>query len=426
MTPFRRFLSIPRRYPVRTLLAVAAVAAASYFLWDRLPATRFRREYARAEQSLAECDFAAARGHFAECLRIRPDDAMARLAAARAARRDGDLAAADDLLDRYRDLVGDGTEAERLERSMLHAQRGELEQELPFLTDCLDIRHPAAELILEALAMGSVQVYQLDKATFWIHELLQRNPTSPVGRLLRAQVGQSLNMREKSLESLRELVAEYPRYAKARLTLADLLARAHLHEEALPHYQALHAASPRDLGPLLGAERCLIRLGRTEEARPLVRELEEQHADNSEALLDRGRFAIQDGRDADAARFLRRAVELAPFDHEVHLQLGTCLARLGRADEAAVHVARSREIEADLHALAKAVEAIVKTPDDPAPRLEAGRICLRNGQDQEGLRWLLGTLERHPGHKPTHQALADYFAAHDNPRKAAYHRRLAR
>ena len=49
----------------------------------------------------------------------------------------------------------------------------------------------------------------------------------------------------------------------------------------------------------------------------------------------------------------------------------------------------------------------------------------RNGQDAEGLRWLYGALEVAPGHKPTHAALADYFASQGDVERAEHHRRLA-
>jgi hypothetical protein len=76
--------------------------------------------------------------------------------------------------------------------------------------------------------------------------------------------------------------------------------------------------------------------------------------------------------------------------------------------------------------LEKAVQAMVKTPADPAPRLEAGRICLRNGQVSEGLRWLYGILELVPNHKPTHQVLADHYESQGDTAQAEYHRSRSR
>src|SRR5207244_3770988 len=145
---------------------------------------------------------------------------------------------------------------------------------------------------------------------------------------------------------------------------------------------------------------------------------QERHADNSEALLVCGQFALGEQRPDDAERLLRRAVELAPNDHEVHYQLGVCLQQLDRPEEARQHVERAKQIEADLIRLEKVFEATVRAPADPDPRLEAGQICLRNGQVTEGLRWLYGALEAAPDHKQTHAALADFFASQGDAEKA--------
>ena len=76
--------------------------------------------------------------------------------------------------------------------------------------------------------------------------------------------------------------------------------------------------------------------------------------------------------------------------------------------------------------LEKVFQAMVKAPADPAPRLEAGRICLRNGQVSEGLRWLSGVLDLVPDHKPTHQVLADHFESVGDTTLAEHHRARAR
>jgi Tfp pilus assembly protein PilF len=59
---------------------------------------------------------------------------------------------------------------------------------------------------------------------------------------------------------------------------------------------------------------------------------------------------------------------------------------------------------------------------DPAPRVEAARICMRNGQEQEGLRWLFGALQINPNHQPAHDALADYYERHGDTERARAHR----
>jgi tetratricopeptide (TPR) repeat protein len=407
------------------LLAALLLVLSAYPAWYGVCLLRFRRDRAEAEQALAAYDFAGARGHLASCLRLWPSDPPTRLLAAQAARRDGDLAAAEEQLEAYRTLRDAGAAERTLEWSLIQAERGRVGDVQAFLFSCLDVHHPASEQILEALAWGCVHNYQFDRARFWVEELLAKAPQNPVALLVRAQTAESLGQDDLALEEYRRLEADYPRYTLARAGLATLLFRSQKYEEAAAEYEELRRQQPEQVLYLLGLARCWERLDRTEAARPLIRRLEEQYPDNSEALLACGQFALGEHRPADAERLLRRAVALAPNDHEVHYQLGVCLQQLDLPEEARQHVERAKQIEADLIRLEKVFAATVRAPTDPAPRLEAGQLCLRNGQAAEGLRWLNGALEVAPGHKPTHAALADYFASQGNLERAEHHRRLA-
>jgi len=286
----------------------------------------------------------------------------------------------------------------------------------------LEHRHPQSEQILESLAMGCAQVYRLDEASFWTKRLLEQFPRNPAGRLLDAQTRETLHYRERSLEIARQLVEDYPGNDRARLYLAGLLSRNRRYEEAVEHFRELHRRDPADLVSLLGLVRVLLPLDMLDEAGPLVRRLEEEHLNSTDAMLECGRFAMRQKRFADAERFLSRALRQAPNDYEVHLEMAVCLEQLDRADEARGHLERFKQIEAEMKNLEKAVQAMVKSPADPAPRLEAGRICLRNGQVEEGIRWLSGVLDLVPDHGPTHLILADFYASQGDARRARFHR----
>ncbi len=308
---------------------------------------------------------------------------------------------------------------------MLTVQRGRLDEATPYLIEQLEDHHPESEQIFEALALGCVSVYHLDRASFWVREMQERFPHNPVGRLLEAQTTETLGHREHLLEKARSLVADYPAYAKAREYLADLLAEDHEYDEAIGQYEELRRRDPTGLKPLLGLARCLMALDRKEEARPLMATLEREHADSGVALLLCGRFALKEKRPEDAGRLLRRALEQSPADPEVHFSLAVCLQQLGQPEEARRHLERGKEIEADLMKLENAVEAMSKAPNEPGPRLEAGRICLRNGQVAEGLRWLYGALEVAPNDAETHRTLADFFESRGDRERAQYHRNRA-
>ena len=86
---------------------------------------------------------------------------------------------------------------------------------------------------------------------------------------------------------------------------------------------------------------------------------------------------------------------------------------------------RLEQIDADLKRLEALNRAVGQAPENADLRHEAATICLRNGQEQEALRWLSGALQVSPQYRPAHQALAEYYERHSKPERAAYHRRLA-
>ena len=420
------WLLFPVRTSTRATLSALAVALLALGGWHGSRVLHFHQDEAAAREALSKYDFPEARRRLASCLALRPDDPAVLLLAAQATRRGGLLDEAGGYLHRYYERAGRSTPEGALQGVLLQVQRGEVKENVHGLIDYLEVRHPDSEQILEALAQGCVHVYRLDEASFWTKLLLDRFPGNPIGRLLDAQTNETLHHREKAAEITSRLVEDYPDYDKARLYLAGLLFKEHQYEQAAHHYRELHRRQTAELMPLLGLVRSLLTLERLDEAEPLLRELEEKHADNSDALLECGRFALRQKRPADAESLLRRAVLLAPNDHEVHFELAVCLGQLGRTNESRQNLERFKQIEADLMLLEKTVAAMVKTPNDPGPRREAGRICLRNGQVSEGLRWLDGALEVAPDDKPTHQILADFYASQGDMVRAKFHRDKAR
>jgi Flp pilus assembly protein TadD len=160
---------------------------------------------------------------------------------------------------------------------------------------------------------------------------------------------------------------------------------------------------------LLGRASCLRRLGEPGRARRLLDDLLARHPDDAAALLERGQFALQDSAPAEAEPDLRRAAALVPYDVQTNYLLAQCLRQQARADEARDYEDAVRRHETELKRLEEAFRRVEKAPRDPEPRREAGLICLRNGREDEGVRWLFSALQQDPGHAATRTALADYY-----------------
>jgi Flp pilus assembly protein TadD len=406
-------------------LAVLVTAGAGAVAAWWYPSWRYARDYRAAEQAYAAYDFATARQLLAKCAERRPSDPEVQLLACRAARRAGDLTSAEEHYSRYRQLVREASSDALLERALLDAQNGRVQDVRDDLIYHLDAKHPRTEEILEALVVGSINLYNLERATFWIDELLKIAPNNPIGRLHKANCLATFGRVDEAMTILRDLIRDFPRSVEARLALAPLLLTTKDVPEAVQVFADARAIAPDEPRAIAGLARSLLRVNKLDEFRQLIPDLE-RLGENSEALLYLGRFANLERRWADAERYLSHASRLAPRDGEIHRELGVCLFQLGKNSEAEIHARLAREIEADLVNLEKQLGRMLESPRDPEPRLEAGRICLRNGQNAEGLRWLFGALELAPTHKPTHQALADYYASIGNTERAAYHRAQAK
>jgi predicted Zn-dependent protease len=216
-----------------------------------------------------------------------------------------------------------------------------------------------------------------------------------------------------------------PNHAEARLHLAALLVERALPNEALRHFQRLQQRLGHSPEVQLGVAQCRLQLGELAEARKLLDALLAEQPRYVGALSQRGRLALQEGKPAEAEALLRKAA-LEPNDWQVLYGLVQCLRLQGKEKEAkelGLHLKRVRE---DRSRLGEVMEAVQKDPQDPAPRLEAGNILLRLGKASEGLHRLRTALLEDPHHRPTHQALADYYERAGNRELAARHRRLAR
>jgi tetratricopeptide (TPR) repeat protein len=411
------------QYTVLVVLAVVLLAViglggyvAGWHLWGTY-------HLRAARQALERRDFTPAREHLARCLRAWPGSAETHLLAAQAARRAGAYEDAEQHLDECKRLQG-ASEAASLERLLLCAQRGDLARAERYLLHCVKTGHPDTVLILEALAQGYLKTFHLHGAIHCLTQWLEREPGTVPALLWRGQANELLRRYSEALPDYRQAVEHEPENTEARLRLAALLTHFHLPQEAIVHYEEVRRRQPQDPNVLLGLARCRRELGEREEARQLLDTLLAEHPHDGLALCERGKLAQEAGQTVEAEDWFRQAVARAPYERDTVYALYRCLVQNGKQEEADKYLARLRAIDADLERLKAVAREVVETPRDPSLRYEAGTILLRNGQDQEGLRWLTSVLHEDPRHQPTHQALADYYERVGKADLAAQHRRL--
>jgi tetratricopeptide (TPR) repeat protein len=380
--------------------------------------------YRAAQHALERRAFAEARTHLACCLQVWPTSASVHLLAARAARRAGAYPDAEQHLQRCQELT-DTPDGLTREWNLLRAQRGELTPQVEgYLASCLRQDPPDAPLLLEALTQGYRQTCRLGEARACVEQLLERQPDHARALVWYGEILEQFRLPQLALDAYQRAFDLDPEDDWGRLCLAELKLHRHDAAAAAVHFEVLCHRLPGNAAVRLGLARCRRQAGQTDEARQLLDALLVEHPDEGLILSERGRLALNAGELAAAETWLRQAAARLPGDRQAIYALYQCLSQRGRTAEAETYLARAEAIDRDQRRVADLTEQVVKARQAPALRCELGVLCLRLGQEQEGLRWFFSALHDDPAHKPTHQALADYYQRTGQPDRAAYHRRL--
>jgi tetratricopeptide (TPR) repeat protein len=406
------------------VIGVVLLLAASVAVYQAVRRHRARSHQHSALEALEKWDFRQARAHLAYCVGVWPTDGHTRYLAAQAARRAGLLDEAEDHL-RLAERAGYSPDQVSLEWALLRAQRGdvaEVEGQLLGRVAQDDLESP---MILEALAMGYIHVYQLPKAGRCLDLLLQRQPRNVFALIWRGHCLEGIGVQEKAIEDYRKALDIDPDYDEARIRLADRLAiRLKRYAEAAEHFEVLRRRQPDNPRVAVGLARCRRLMGEGDKALPLLDVVLRVHPDDLEALAERGQLALDEGRADEAERYLRPAAAAPTPDRHVLHSLYRALQQLGKTDEAAAVLARGQKMDDDLKELAEVVKGIGTNPHDVALYCRAADICLRNGQEGEAVRWLGGALARDPDCAPAHAALAAYYDRKGLYDLAEQHRRF--
>jgi tetratricopeptide (TPR) repeat protein len=419
---------VPRSRRARRLLAVTALlvliglgAAFAGTQWWAL------RHYRAARAEMGRYHTAVARGHLEEYLKVWPRDPDALLLAARAARRSATYDAAELFLARA-EKAGARPEDVVLERLLLRAERGEVDEVRPFCRALLDGDGPDAPLALEAVARGLLRTYRLQDALAVLDRWQQLQPDNTQALFLRGLAYDHLDRRHDALTAFRRALQADAEHDEARLSLVRVLLLNGQYAEATPHLEYLRTRLPGNLEVPVLLARCRAALPeRRAEAVELLDGVLAQAPHYAPALAERGRLALEAGQLEQAEPWLREAVRRAPEVVPTHVHFQRCLLGLGKAAEAAGVEARLQQMEKDIRRLQEITQTeLQQAPHSARLQCEAGVISLRGGLVAEGLRWLHSALKEDPNYAPAHQALADFYLSTGERALATRHRELAR
>jgi tetratricopeptide (TPR) repeat protein len=400
---WRRLATALGRRPRAT--ALGALTLGLFALGGALLVPHVRALYhARAaERAIQRWDFDEARTHLAVCLDAWPDSGPTRFLAARTARRAGRFDEAERHLKRFQSQNGTSRQT-ALEWAMLKVQRGEVDDAEEYLRATVGPDDPDAPLVLEALAHGFLLTERLPDLLECTELWLQVRPGETHALFWRGLAWEGLSRRREAIDAYREALAADADNVEARQHLAELLlADGQDAAEARDHFERLRGKRPA--AALLGLARCEKALGRPAAARDRLDDLLADHPDHAQALAERGRLALDEDDAPAAEKWLRRAVALAPDDREALHALIRSLWVQDKQDEAKSLEPALKELTADLARYQEIRKAVAKDPRNPALRTEAGKLCLRRGRRDEGLRWLATALQIDPSYGPARAAL---------------------
>jgi tetratricopeptide (TPR) repeat protein len=350
--------------------------------------------------------------HLQSCLRVWPDSPEVLLLSARAARRAGAYDEAERGLEKYRQARG-VDDAGSFEQLLLSAERG-VDQVAPVCRRRVEQDDPDAPLILEALTRGYLRQYRLGEAHFCLDQWLQRQPDNPQALCMKGQFHLDYERApDRAVESYRRAVELDPEHEEARLGLAVVLLESKSFAEAVQHLEYLCGRLPDNLRVQVGLAQCRDALGEAETARRLVDVVLTRQPEYAPALALRGQLAVEQGQYEEAEPWLRDAVGRAPGDHQARYNLVLCLHHNGKDEEAKSHEKALREWEEGVKRFNEIVtKEMPKAPLDPDLHYQLGRLLLRSGHREEGLRWLQSALRLDPGHEPARQALSEDAKSH--------------
>ncbi|OYV71171.1 MAG: hypothetical protein B7Z74_07270, partial [Deltaproteobacteria bacterium 21-66-5] len=277
--------------------------------------------------------------------------------------------------------LGWSKEAITVQHAICDFQSGDRNAE-PFLLESLKAGcdDEIAGEIYDCLIRGYLADLYLREAGLCIDYWIQWRPDAPQPHAYKAELMHALGDPGKEVEEYRTLLRLDPDNRDARMKLGHLLLENRAAEEALEHFQHCRKLAPDDAGIAFAIAACQRSLGDLAAAEKGLRDSlsgdESSTALHAFALTELGQVAVSQRKYHDAAGFFQKALELSPADRTAHYALGLVLTRLGNKRDGDRHLEKSREIDEQNARLSELVPEIIRFPDDPSPRREAGEILL--------------------------------------------------
>jgi tetratricopeptide (TPR) repeat protein len=381
-------------------------------------------EWRGAVTAIREGRPADARKKLPLCLSVWPKDPDVHRLAARAARLTHDFPAAEEHLNICLKLEHGASEDTQLEFLLMRAQADEIDEVAPLLFAYVERRHPDSPMILETIALTYMYHLRYGPAHFALKRWVQEYPDSARAYHYRGWVLERMNQPKLALDDYLRALDLDPWLDRVRIRVAEMYLEDKDPLPALPHLEWVLRRDPDRPEALAALGQCRFLQGRHAEARQLLETAVVKLPDNAPILLHLARLDIADKQPARAEARLRRALAIDPADTEARYVLVTALQFQSKQAEAAAELAEHERHKVLLERANHLLQEEARHPSrDPRVAFEIGSLLLQIRQEKQGLYWMDEALTWDPTHRPTHQALAEYFEQKGDLERAAAHRR---
>ncbi len=379
-----------------------------------------------AQNALAGRDYGLAKAHLEAALEAAPLSAEANFVMARTCRRLDDPAGWSLYL-RKAGILGWPQNQIELELRLKEAQTGNTWKVEEGLVDELNSKTPEQAIILEALVKGYLEndrfkdAHRLAEA--WVHD----HPEDWQARLYRGRAFQQGVRFQEAITDYEYVLQVRPDQPQAQFWLAETLVSDRQYAPALENFQAFlraHPDAPESPQAHLALANCRYSLGEVETARSLLDDLLSKREDYTAALLLRAQIEQAESPDK-ALPWLLKAEATAPNDQQVLHLLVLALRALKRDDEAQKYDERLENNKAKLTELIKFKTQLLQEAENVDLRFRIGLLLLELGDEDEAAHWFQTVLWIDSAHRPTFQALADYWQKKGNRARASHYRYLA-
>ncbi len=392
---------------------VGSLAAPQAWAWYRLRTAR---------ALLARHEPQAAREALGACAGVWGSRPSVRLLACRAAWQSGDADAAVAELRAAQRLTGGATDETAFEWALIRAFTGNVREVEGYLQRRADQTPDGAALVWEALAVGYLRAYRMPDAMDCLTAWLRADPDNVRALELRGATFVAGRGVSRALEDFRRVLELAPGRSETRWRLIDALLALGKYEEATEHLERFAREQPKDPAVAVRLTRCYVMIGRGPDAQRLIDEVIADRPDDAACLRTRGQIELATGRPAEAERTLRRAAELRPRDYQTQQLLFQAYQQQGKGDEARAQLRVAEGVRNQSERISELTShKLAEAPLDPAVHYELGKLLVETDRAETGERWLLTALSLDPDHRPSHAALAAYYAGRGDKAKAEFH-----